>query len=183
MFSRLRTAALVPFVSTCLIAVLSGCGGGSPANPTPSPTPTPAPQPTPTPRPTPDPQAGLPPGPVVAYQIKLRSIESPLGELRTIGQDSSGAWIVYKGDFVVFDSDQFNAAGEKCKWVSDPEWFIDGAKAAQQTLHPNTIVFVKGSSNPFLLRTDMMEFGSFRLRARIDGVDSNEIVVDSQPKQ
>jgi hypothetical protein len=120
---------------------------------------------------------------VVAYRVKVRSIESPLGELRTIGQDASGAWIVYKGDFVVFDSDQFNSAGEKCKWQSDPEWLIDGVKAVQQSEHQNGIVFVKGSSNPFLLRTDMVEFGSFRLRARIDGVDSNEIVVDSQRKQ
>ena len=42
---------------------------------------------------------------------------------------------------------------------------------------------MKGSSNPFLLRTDMVEFGTFRLRARIDGVESNEILVDSQRKQ
>lgn len=174
----------VPTLAATLGAALAGCGGGtSPSAPTPTPAPSATPAPQPTPAPTPDPQAGLPPGPVVSYRIKVRSIESPLGELRTIGQDGSGAWIVYKGDFVVFDSDQFNSGGEKCKWVTEPEWFIDGVKAVQQSLHPGGIVFVKGSSQPFLLRTDMMEFGSFRLRARIDGVDSNELLVDSQKKQ
>lgn len=57
----------------------------------------------------------------MSYRVKLRSIESPLGEFRTIGQDpATGYWIVYKGDFVVFDSDQLNAAGDKCKWVTNP---------------------------------------------------------------
>lgn len=178
---RFRPLHTLPAI---LLVALAGCGGGSsPSVPTPTPAPTATPAPQPTPAPTPDPQAGLPPGPVVSYRIKVRSIESPLGELRTIGQDGTGAWIVYKGDFVVFDSDQFNAGGDKCKWVTDPEWFIDGVRAVQQSLHPGGIVFVKGSSNPFLLRTDMMEFGAFRLRARVDGVDSNEIVVDSQRKQ
>jgi hypothetical protein len=116
--------------------------------------------------------------------VKVRSIESPLGEYRTIGQDpETGAWIVYKGDFVVFDSDQRNAAGDKCRWVNDPEWFIDGVKTFEGLQHPNGIVLVKGSSNPFLLRTDMVGVGSFRVRARVDGVDSNEIVVDSRRKE
>ena len=66
----------------------------------------------------------------MSYFVKVRSIENPLGEYRTIGQDpATGYWIVYKGDFVVFDSDQRNGSGDKCRWISDPEWFIDGAQA------------------------------------------------------
>jgi len=120
---------------------------------------------------------------VVSYFVKVRSIQNPLGDYRTVGQDpSTGNWIVYKGDFVVFDSDQRNAAGDKCRWVNNPEWFIDGVKATEQTAFANGVVFVKGSSNPFLLRTDMLEYGVFRLTAKIDGVDANEIVIESQRK-
>ena len=167
-----------------LVVTLSGCGGGgssSPTGPKPVPTPTPAPQATPTP--APDPRDSLPPGPVASYFVKVRSIQGPLGDYRDIGQDpATGHWIVYKGDFVVFDSDQRNAAGDKCKWVNDPHWFIDGMDIPEQTLHPNGIVFRKGSSNPFLLRTDMADDGEFRLMGRVDGVDSNEIIIESRRK-
>ena len=117
------------------------------------------------------------------YRLKLRSIESPLGEYRDVGQDpATGHWIVYKGDFVVFDSDQFNAAGDKCKWVNNPQWFIDGIDIPEQTLHPNGIVFRKGSSNPFLLRVDMADDGEFRLTGRVDGVDSDTMIIESRRK-
>jgi hypothetical protein len=159
-----------------LVAALSGCGGGSSAPAGPNPVPTPTPQ-----APPPDPRDTLPPGPIVSYSIELRSIESPQGEYRDIAQDpATGHWIVYPGDFVVFDSDQFNATGQNCKWVNDPHWFIDGMDLPEGTLHPNGVVFRKGSSNPFLLRVDIAATGEFRLGGRVDGVDSNQLIIESR---
>ena len=165
---RTRLAGLI------LVVTLSGCGGGSstPTGPDARPTSPPA-----TPTPAPDPRDTLPPGPVMSYSIELRSIQSPQGEYRDVGQDpATGHWIVYKGDFVVFDSDQLNAAGEMCKWVTNPQWFVDGIDMPEQTVHPNGVVFRKGSSNPFLLRVDIVEVGEFAIAARVDGVNSNSVI-------
>ena len=160
-----------------LVAALAGCGGGSSSTPGgPNPVPTPTPQPTP-----PDPRDMLPPGPVASYSIEVRSIQSPQGEYRDLVQDpATGHWIVYQGDFVVFDSDQLNGTGQTCKWVNDPQWFIDGVDLPEQTLHPNGVVFRKGSSNAFLLRVDMAAEGEFRVGGRVDGVDSNQLVMESR---
>ncbi len=161
--SRIVMAALAASFGAC------GGGGGSPAGPNPTPAPTAAP--TPTPAPTPDPQANLAPGPVTRFDIKVRSIALCRGSedldcnaFRPKTQDPDGAWVVCEGDFVVFDGNQANAQGQECKWVNNPVYTVDDADGVLSRLN---------SSNPFLLRTDVVGRGDVRISARLDGVESN----------
>lgn len=155
-------------VAAGLAASLGGCGGGgSPA----APNPTPAPTANPTPAPTPDPQAHLAPGPVTRFDIKVRSIALCRGSenldcnaFRPKTQDPDGAWVVCEGDFVVFDGNQANAQGQECRWVSNPVYTVDDPDGALSRLN---------SSNPFLLRTDVVGRGDVRISATLDGIGSN----------
>ncbi len=138
----------------------------------------PTPPPEPNPSPTPDLRPLLPRGPVASYLIKLRSVEG-----RPLVQDPrTGHWIVHPGDLVVFDSDQRNAQGEECAWVEAPEWFVDGIRLPEQTLHPNGLVHRKGSRTPFWLRVRIMNGGTFRASARLDRIDSNVLKIESRPR-
>jgi hypothetical protein len=153
--------------------LLAACGGGTPTAPTPSTAPNPAPAagptPAPAPAPTPDAQAGLAPGPVVRYTIKVRTIDTGNFNYRDPAQDSEGYWIVHKDEFVVFDSTQKNAGGEICKWNSPPTW---------QVTDPDGVFLLRGSSQPFLLRTDIgRNNGLVEVQATIDGVVSNLLKV------
>jgi hypothetical protein len=125
---------------------------------------------SPAPGPTPDPRAGLPAGPVTRYTIKVRSIDVDKN-YRDPFQDSAGRWVVYPGEFVVFDSTQKNAGGELCVWVSDPTWNLED---------PNGVLELRdGQNNPFLLRTDVKKKGEMSLTATIDGVTSNVLVISA----
>ncbi len=128
------------------------------------------PSPTPTPSGTPDPRAGLPPGPITQAKIAIRSIDTGGFNYRDPQQDSAGNWIVYPGEFVVFDLSQRNGAGEKCQWINDPEWLVEDEDGA---------LSVRGSSQPFLFRVDVVHKGYFELKARIDGIESNILPVIS----
>lgn len=173
----------VLLVACCSVLPLApGCGGGSPSAPSaatpPSGSPTPTAPPA-APTPTPNPFCGgnqcpsdLAPGPVASVRIKVRTIQGPTGEYRDIGQED-GAWIVYKGDFVVFDLDQLNTSGQKCIWIKDPTWSVDD---------PERIVSLRGSSQPFLLRTDMVGEGRFAVTGMIDGFVSAPLTVESRKK-
>jgi hypothetical protein len=162
-------------------ALLSSCGGGgSPTQPTPTPTPvpiatptptpTPNPVPTPTPTPSPDYYDTLAPGPVTRYNIKLHSVRKPDGtELEEpFPQDSQERYRVNPGDFLVFDSTQKNAEGNECQWVSDPVWTVED---------PMNVMDRKPSSNPFLLRVDIIRTGSFTVTALVDGVRAPQVLV------
>jgi hypothetical protein len=159
-------------------ALLWSCGGGgSPTQVTPTPTPaptatpTPAPVPTPTPTPTPstDPREGLAPGPVTRYNIKLHSVRRADGtELEEPFPADAEGYRVIPGDFIVFDSTQKNAAGEECQWVNDPEWSVED---------PNRAVDRKPSSNPFLLRLDIVRTGKFTVTASVDGIRAPQVIV------
>lgn len=130
----------------------------------------PGPTPTPAPGATPDPRAGLPAGPVTRFTIKVRSIDVDKN-YRDPFQDSAGRWVVYPGEFVVFDSTQKNAGGEICQWVKDPVWELqdpDGVLALRD-----------GQNNPFLLRTDVNKKGEMSLTATIDGVTSNVLEISA----
>jgi hypothetical protein len=160
--SRLVVAALAASLGAC-------GGGGSPAGPNPTPAPTAAP--TPTPAPTPDPQANLAPGPVTRFDIKVRSIALCRGSenldcnaFRPKTQDPDGAWVVCEGDFVVFDGNQANAQGQECRWNADPIYTVTDPDGALSRLN---------SSNPFLLRTDVVGRGDITITAVLDGVQSN----------
>lgn len=166
--SLIVLALVTPFL-------VAGCGGSdkSPAAPAvPAPTATPAPAPTPTPQPqgTPDPRIGLAAGPVVRYTIKVRTIDTGNFRYRDPFEDEQGRWIVHPGEFVVFDSTQKNAAGEICQWINNPTWIVND---------PDRVFNVRGSSQPFLLRTDVMRRGTAQISARIDGIDSNILVIRS----
>jgi hypothetical protein len=159
------------FLTAALAVSFSACGGGgSPvAPPNPGPTATPAPNPTPTA--TPDPRANLAPGPVVRFDIKVRSIAPCRGSVdldcntfRPKTQDPDGAWVVCEGDFVVFDGNQANAQGQECKWINDPVYTIDD---------PDGVMTRLNSSRPFLLRTNIDRRGDVRIRAVLDGIQSN----------
>jgi hypothetical protein len=155
-----------------LAASLGACGGGgSPAGPNPTPAPTVNPTPNPTPAPTPDPRANLAPGPVTRFDIKVRSIAPCRGSVdldcntfRPKTQDPDGAWVVCEGDFVVFDGNQKNAQGQECRWTLDPVYAIED---------PGGVLSRLNSSNPFLLRTDVVGRGDVTISAVLDGVQSN----------
>lgn len=169
----------IPFRKSLLSVVLAcgvlvSCGGGSsPTQPTPTPTPapiatptpapTPAPAPTPTPTPPTDPRDDLAPGPIVRYNIKLHSVRKPDGtELEEpFPQDNQGRNMVQPGDFIVFDSTQKNAQGEECQWLNDPVWTVDDPANAMDR---------RPSSNPFLLRVDIIRNGTFTVTASVDGI-------------
>jgi hypothetical protein len=128
-------------------------------------------QATPTPPTSSDPRDGLAAGPVVRYAIKVRSIDQGDFNYRDPEQDGDGNWIVHPDEFVVFDSTQKNANGELCRWINPPTWSVDD---------PQEILNVKSSTNPFLLRVNVLHKGTFRISASIDGIDSNVLVVDSR---
>jgi hypothetical protein len=177
----LLLALMAPLVTA------GGCGGGSSSSPSQTPTPTPAPVPTPSPavtptpapRGTPDPRDFLPPGPVATYTVKVRTIQicrpnaNPGKDclLRDKIQDPDGAWVVCRGDFVVFDSDQRNATGDKCKFINLPVWSI---------ADPDAVLDQLGSSEPFLNRNDVKKAGELSVSARIDGINSNTLRVRSK---
>jgi hypothetical protein len=125
-------------------------------------TPTPA---APAPTSGGNPTAGLAPGPVVRYTIKVRSIgEKGDSAQRDPSQDAEGNWIVHPDEFVVFDSTQKNADGLLCQTKGLPVWSIDD---------PGQILTVLGSSNPFLLRVQFNRKGTVNIQASVDGVESN----------
>src|SRR5207249_3112919 len=76
-------------------------------------------------------------------------------------QDSQGRYRVNPGDFIVFDSTQKNAEGEECQWINDPVWTVDDAPNAADR---------KPSSNPFLLRIDVVRTGQFTVTASLEGI-------------
>jgi len=164
-------------VAVMVMVGLSGCGGGglptAPGGGTPPSTTLPAttpPQPSPTP--TPDPRLAKAPGPVVAYDIKVRSVGSRGNPSEREPFQRGGVWIVHPGEFVVFDSTPKNARGDDCQWIHDPSWSLQD---------PTDVLFVLGSSNPFLLRTDVTNVrGDMTLFATIDGVQSNVLRVRSE---
>jgi hypothetical protein len=118
---------------------------------------------TPTPNPSDDPRSGLAPGPVSRVVLYIYQIRQADGTYRDKFQDAQGRWILHPGEFVVFDSTQLNATGDKCQWVHDPEYDLrDGAG----------VLNVRGSSQPFLFRTDVIRKGEIELVSSIDGIDS-----------
>jgi hypothetical protein len=133
---------------------------------------TPAPGATPTPN---DPRAGLADGPVTSAFIKVRSIDVGNNVYRDPFQDRNGFWVVYNGEFVVFDLTQKNSGNQECKWVNDPKWHVED---------PNYAFIIKGSSQPFLLRVDAdkKNVGEITVQGEIDGVESNVLKVKVQPK-
>jgi hypothetical protein len=164
-------------------ALLSSCGGGgSPTQPiatptpapiaTPTPVATPAPAPTPSPTPSPDYYDTLAPGPVTRYNIKLHSVLQPNGTQleEPFPQDNQGRYRVNPGDFIVFDSTQKNAEGNECQWLSDPVWTVDDPANAMDR---------RPSSNPFLLRVDIVRTGQFTVTASVDGVKAPQTLVIS----
>jgi hypothetical protein len=167
--------------AAALGAFALACGGGSGSVGGPNPAPPVgggAPPPPPAPAPTPDPRAGLPAGPVTRYTIKVRTVNN--GE-RDAEQDASGFFIVHPGERVDFDSTQKNAGGEICQWVTNPEWTIDGGGCPMDTTCANGVVYRRGSSQPFLLKTTIERTGTFTVQATIDGVVSNVLDMRSTP--
>jgi hypothetical protein len=128
-------------------------------------------QPSPSPGATPDPRAGLAPGPVARYTIKVRSIDIGGKVYRDPFQDSSGRWVVYPGEFLVFDSTQKNAGGEICVWVDNPVWELNDPQGVL-SLRP-------GQNEPFLLRTDVEKKGEMSLTATVDGITSNVLEISA----
>ena len=165
-----------------LAAFTAACGGGSSTPTAPNngthPPPAAAATPKPAPTPTPDPRIGLPPGPVARYTIKVRTVNN--GE-RDPEQDAQGRFIVHPGERVDFDSTQKNAGGEICQWVRDPDWTINQSACPMETTCANGVVFRRGSSQAFLLKTTIEQLGTFTVQASIDGVTSNVLEMRSTP--
>jgi hypothetical protein len=130
---------------------------------------TPAPGATPTPG---DVKSTLPDGPVSVAFIKVRSIDQGNQKYRDPFQDRDGYWVVYNGEFVVFDLTQKNGSNQECKWVNDPTWEVDD---------PGYTFQIKGSSQPFLLRVDVTkDEGVVEIVGKIDGVTSNLLKVKAK---
>ena len=78
-------------------------------------------------------------------------------------------------EFVVLDSTQKNGSGELCRVENyPPTWSIE------QTV--GVLVPREGQNNPFLLRLDIGKKGVATVKAKVDGVESNELVLISQPR-
>lgn len=181
MVRKVEGSAAAAVIVAAFAASLGACGGGSPAAPNPTPSPTATPVQNPTPAPTADPQAHLAAGPVTRFDIKVRSIAPCKGSqnldcntFRPKTQDPDGAWVVCQGDFVVFDGNQKNAAGQECKWVSAPVYTITD---------PAGIVHRENSSNPFLVRTEITGSGDFTVGAVLDGIQSNPATLTIRSKR
>jgi hypothetical protein len=157
------------------LTLLAACGGGnsptpsSPSSTTPA---APAPTPRPAPTPTPDPRLGLASGPVTRLTIKVRTVDNGA---RDPERDDRGRYIVFVGERVDFDSTQKNAADQICQWRDNPVWLINEKDVPDES--SAGIAYRRGSSQPFLLKLTMESTGSFTVRARLDGVDSNVIEV------
>jgi len=117
-----------------------------------------------------DPRDGLPEGPIVSMTAKLRPIDRCQGcsDFRDPFQEN-GRWILYEGEWVVFDSDQRNQYGDKCKWVELPEWDLDD---------PTDVLYVRGSSEPFLLKANVVHEGIITVWVKEDGVKSNVLTIE-----
>jgi len=173
-----KTKALSGGALAALAALAVACGGGS-SSPTAGEPTQPAAPPTPKPpKPTPDPRIGLAPGPVTRYTIKVRTVNNGG---RDAEPDEQGRFIVHPGERVDFDSTQKNAGNEICQWVRDPEWTINGGACPLEAACPGGVVYRRGSSQPFLLKTTIQQTGFFSVQASIDGVISNVLEVQSTP--
>lgn len=157
------------FVAVSLVALTAACGGGSsPAGPNPNPGATPAPAPTPAPTPTPDPRIGLAQGPITRFTIKPRIVEP---DVRDPAVDSQGRFILLRGERVDVDGTQKNAGNEICRWDNPPVYLVNDQALAFNT--SNGVVYRRGSSQPFLLKLNIENRGTFSVRGSIDGIDSN----------
>jgi hypothetical protein len=105
---------------------------------------------------------------VVRFTIKVRTVDNGT---RDPEQDAQGRFVVFVGERVDFDSTQKNAADAICTWTNNPTWFVNDRDIPEDT--SSGIVFRRGSSQPFLLKLTMEGTGSFTVRSRIDGIDSN----------
>jgi hypothetical protein len=117
-----------------------------------------------TPTPGTNPGANLAPGPVSRVVIYIYQVRGADGVYRDKFQDAQGRWILHPGDFVVFDSTQLNATGDKCQWVRDPVYELTDSSG---------VLNVRGSSQPFLFRADVVRKGEIQLKSSIDGIDSS----------
>ena len=73
----------------------------------------------------------------------------------------------------MFDFTQKNSSGQECKWINDPVWTIDDVNVSEGGTDPKRVLRRKGSSQPFLLRVDVVGEGSVQVQGTIDGVFSN----------
>jgi hypothetical protein len=125
---------------------------------------------TPTKSPSQDPRDFLPDGPIVTMTAKLRPVDLCQGcnDFRDPFQEN-GRWILFEGEWVVFDADQRNSNGEKCKWDKLPEWDLDD---------PNDVLYIRQSSEPFLFRANVVHEGIITVWVTEDGVKSNILFVE-----
>ncbi len=137
--------------------------------------------PTPLP-PGSDPRANLAPGPVYTARIKVRTVDQGDFNYRPISENPDGTWTVHVGEFVVFDFTQKNQAGQECQWVNDPRWFINDQSVPEGGTDAGGVVRRRGSSQPFLLRVDVIGEGSLRIQGTIDGVFSNFLDIRAERK-
>jgi hypothetical protein len=107
---------------------------------------------------------------VTRWQIKVRSISPEKGTimLRPKVQDPDGAWVVCRGDFVVLDGNQANAQGLECRWNSPPVYRV---------ADPERVFDPENSSNVFLYRTNVVAEGDVTVESRLDGIESNTLVI------
>ena len=166
MLNSVRRSALL--ISVTMAGLAAACGGGSsPSGPDGTPA-TPAPTPRPAPTPTPDPRIGLAQGPIVRFTIKPRIVEP---DVRDPEVDGQGRFVLRRGERVDVDGTQKNAANEICTWLNPPVYLINGQDLPFNT--SNGVVYRRGSSQPFLLKLNIDNLGTFSVRGSIDGIDSN----------
>ncbi len=164
-------------LSLGLILSLGACGGGDGST-----------SPSAAPTPTPDPRLQLAPGPVQRVLAKVLSIDiDPANPGRTFREPFSEGpctspencfVVLYPGEFVRFDAEQTNARGEQCQWRQDPAWSWNGVRVAPFADSPNGGALKnRDSSNPFVLRVDVMSPGDVVLQVQVDGISSNVVAV------
>jgi hypothetical protein len=111
--------------------------------------------------------------------IKVRTVDTGNFNYRPFYENPDGSITVYVGEFVVFDSTPRNRAGEECQWVGTPVWYIEDVDVAEGGTDPKGVFRRRGSSQPFLLRTDVVGTGRVRVQVYLDGVYSRFLEIQA----
>ena len=115
---------------------------------------------------------GLEPGPIVKFTVKVYYIKRPPDDAVVDPVEQGGKWLSLVGDKIVFDSTQKNSDNKPCQWESEPVYDVWDPSCAFERLP---------TQNPFLLQMHALAPGELFVSATIDGVLSNELVLEALP--
>jgi hypothetical protein len=154
------TTSTTSQASSSASAGVGGSGGTAPTGCTYPPTNSPVGDPT-----------GLEPGPVVKFTVHVYYMKEP--DDTVVDPIPEGDhWIAPVGNKIVFDATQKNDNNKPCQWQSEPVYEVWDDACSFERLN---------TTNPFLLQMKANAPGTLHVKASIDGVTSNEVVLIATP--